>query len=52
MATRQRFFKGLVGAVVGSIISRMGEIGVAIGKLDDFKFQWLSPLFLSCQRGE
>jgi len=30
---------------LGSIISRMEEIEVAIGKLDDFKFQGLTPLF-------
>jgi len=29
---------------LGSIISRMGEIKVAMGKLGDFKFQGLSPL--------
>ncbi|MBU0568361.1 hypothetical protein KJ693_07945 [bacterium] len=40
----RRFFKGLVGAVLESIISRMGEIEVAMGKLDDFKFQGRAPL--------
>ena len=30
---------------LGSIISRMGEIRGAIGKLDHFKFQGLTPLF-------
>ena len=32
-------------AGLGSIISRMGEIEVAMGKLDDFKFQGRAPLF-------
>ena len=32
-------------ADLGSIISRMGEIEVAIGKSDDFKFQGLPSLF-------